>query len=156
ELLEQAADLRELLGGRGLRGERAQHELRRRAAERPLEQIADELPLRPFLAHARGVNVAASRLVAPDEPLLRHDLQQLDDRHVADRGPPLERLVHFAHRGGAQAPEDAQDLELRVGRTRKSLSRHVLSLRRSHVSRGIVYDGIRRVNEYFRTYSRRT
>src|SRR3982751_4395028 len=54
--------------------ERLHHQL---AGEGAIEQIAHELALRRFLAEPRAIDVRAVALVALDEPLLRHDLEQL-------------------------------------------------------------------------------
>ena len=60
-----------------------------------------------------------SRLVAPDEPLLRHDLEQLQRGGVG--GGPLAAtsdVVDLPDGAGAALPEDAQDGQLGVGRAR--------------------------------------
>src|SRR4051812_47202667 len=61
------------LVGRGAAGrQRLQDELAGGSAERAIEQIAHELPLRRFFAQPGPVDVRAIAFVAIDEPLLRH------------------------------------------------------------------------------------
>src|SRR5262249_36943219 len=111
------ANVPELFRGRALRRERLHHELARRSAERAIEQVAHQLPLRGLLAQPRAIDVRAVALVAVDQALLRHDLQQLQRGRVR-RGALLgQRLVHLSDGAGPALPEDAQDRQLGVGRT---------------------------------------
>src|SRR5437867_3703669 len=83
ELIQQRADVAQLLSGGAAAGERLQHELRGRAAERAIHEVAEQLPLGALLAQPRHVDVGALRLVAHDKALVRHDLQQLEHGSVA-------------------------------------------------------------------------
>jgi hypothetical protein len=59
--------------------------------------------------------VCARGLVAPNDPLLRHDLHQFEHRGVADRTASasfVERVMDVAYGAGTAAPEHAQNLEL--------------------------------------------
>src|SRR5215218_8251362 len=76
------ADISQLFGGRALRRERLHDELARGPAEGALEQVADELPLRRFFAETRTIDVRTVALVALDQTLLGHDLEQLERRGV--------------------------------------------------------------------------
>ena len=74
----------------------------------------------------RAVHVRARRLVAEDQPLLEHDLQQLQRGRVAGRAVPLEHLLHLADGARPSPPEHAEDRQLGVGRSgrRAQHSRH--------------------------------
>ena len=63
------------------------------------------------------------RLVARNEPLLGHDLQQLEDRRIA--GLAAERLGDLPDGAGAARPQDAQDGQLGVGRFPSHNSHHL-------------------------------
>src|SRR3954470_19204539 len=91
------ADFAQLVGGRAPRRERLHHELRRRSAERAIHEVADQLPLRLFLGQPRAVDVRAVALVAVHQPLLRHDLEELERGGVAGGALPPEDFVHLAH-----------------------------------------------------------
>src|SRR5438552_18321165 len=69
--------------------------------------------------------MGACRRIPPHEALLAHDLQQLEDRRVADRPGVVEGLVDIAYGARTALPQHAQNLELRVGR---SALRHRVSL----------------------------
>src|SRR5687768_2869667 len=73
----QLANLTELFRRRAPGRERLEHELRRRSTERAIEQVAHELPLGLLFGLPRLIDVRTIRVVAPDEPLLRHDLEHL-------------------------------------------------------------------------------
>ena len=64
------------------------------------------------------VDVRAIGLVAADEALLRHDLQQLERGRVGRRPLAHQDVVHLADGAGAELPEHAQDRELGVGGAR--------------------------------------
>ena len=55
--------------------------------ERTVEEIADQLALRLVLGQPRLINMRAIGLVAADEPLVGHDLEQLQRGRVG--GGPL-------------------------------------------------------------------
>ena len=78
------------------------------------EQIRDELPLCLILAIRGFVDVSSRRLVADDETLLGHDLQQLEERGVAALAS--HHLRDLADGAGPPRPQHAQDGELGVGR----------------------------------------
>src|SRR5436190_11847170 len=88
------------------------------------------MALRLVLAERRLVHVGARRLVANDELLLRHDLEQLERGGVARVA--AQRFGDLADGAGAAGPEDAQDGELGVGRS-TSHAPHLLR-RRSYLS----------------------
>src|ERR687897_336087 len=74
----QFPDFPEFLRRSASRVERLHDQLGRGPAKGAVEQVADELPLGLFLAQPRAVDVGAVGVVAADQPLLRHDLQQLE------------------------------------------------------------------------------
>src|SRR5678816_2797409 len=76
-----------------LGGERLHDELARRSSERPIEQVAHELTLRGLFAQPGAIDVGAIALVAIDEPLLDHDLKQLERGGVDRRGALARQLV---------------------------------------------------------------
>jgi hypothetical protein len=92
-----------------------------------LEQYAQEgkgvfvprkLLLRPGLRHGGFVDVGALRFIALHQPLLRHDLQQLQHGGVL-RGPSRQkRFVNLQHGAAAAAPKHCQDFQFAVGRSR--------------------------------------
>ena len=58
-----------------------------------------------------------SALVALDQPLFRHDLEQLQRGRVGGRALAAEDVVHLPDGAGAAVPQDAQDRQLGVGRS---------------------------------------
>src|SRR5689334_10696136 len=64
QLLEELANFRQFLGRHFFRLDRPQHELARRPAEHPLQQIVQHLTLRLFLGLRRRINLRPPRLVA--------------------------------------------------------------------------------------------
>ena len=94
------------------------HELGRRPAERAIEQVAHELPLRLLLGQPRLIDVRAVGVVAPHQPLLRHDLEHLQRGGVGGRAARVRRATSWTCRTvlGAALPEDAQDGQLGIGR----------------------------------------
>src|SRR5688572_6149612 len=117
---DQLPNLAELLG-RGPPGvERLHHQLRRGPAERAIEQIAHQLPLGLLLAEPVGVDVGAVGVVTPHQPLLRHDLEQLERGGVGGlTDPHHEHLVDLTNRTGAAFPQHPENRQLRVGRPRR-------------------------------------
>ncbi len=99
---------------RGLaRAERVHHQLARRAAERPVHEIADELPLRRLLGRRGGVDVRPRALVPPHQTLVGHDLQQLEHGRVAGRpfaarAAPAPRAPCWARAARARAGSRAR------------------------------------------------
>src|SRR5262249_44815696 len=91
---------------------RLHDELDRGSAEGAIEQVVDELRLRLLLRGLRNVHVGARRLVPGHELLVRHDLQELQDRRVAGRTLLLQLLLDLADGRGSPLPEDPQDLQL--------------------------------------------
>src|SRR5262245_536970 len=112
--LEQLADFVELGGRRLSGGERLEHQFRRRSVERPRQQVAYEVALRLILGIRRGVDVGSGGLVAGDESLLRHDLEELEHGRIA--GLAAHRFGDFTNGAGAAVPEDAKDRQLGVSR----------------------------------------
>src|SRR3954454_407744 len=110
---------------RGALGRKRLHyELAGRAAEGAIEQVAHELALRGFLAEPRAIDVRAVALVALDEPLLRHDLEQLQGGGIGGLAIVGQLLVHLAHGAGPTFPENSQDGQLGVGGARSVRSGH--------------------------------
>ena len=68
-----------------------------RSAERAIDQVAHELPLRLLFAEPRAVNVRPIAVVALDEPLFRHDLEHLQRGRVG-RGPLARRATSWTCR----------------------------------------------------------
>src|SRR4051812_36189879 len=123
-LVNRVTDVAELLGRRALRRERLEHELHRRSAERPIHQIAYELTLRLLLAEPRAVDVRAVALVTLDEPLLDHDLQQLQRGRIRALTVAGEHVMDLTDGAGSAFPENAEDGQLGVGRARDRGSGH--------------------------------
>ncbi len=115
---DHAANLGELVRRCTLAGEGLKHELRGRAAERAIHQVADELTLGLLLAETRMIDVRTVALVAADEPLLRHDLHQLECCGVGSGPVPHQHFMHLPHGAGAELPEHAQDRKLGVSWSR--------------------------------------
>src|SRR5579872_2100897 len=114
--IEDVSDLAELVGRRALGGERLHDELPRRAAECAIEQVADELALRLVFAERRPIDVRPFALVAFDQALLGHDLQQLQRGGVGAVPAARELLVNLTNRARPAFPENPQDGELGVRR----------------------------------------
>src|SRR5262245_37078396 len=121
-------DVTQLLRRGALRRERLHHQLHRRAAERAVDEIADELPLGLFLAEPRSVDMGPIAIVALDQPLLGHDLKELQGGRVGRLPVPGEHLVDLAYRTRPALPENAQDGQLGIGRARDGGSGHGCSL----------------------------
>src|ERR1035441_5198702 len=85
EVFDQLSNLSQFLDRRLPRCDCLHGQLKRRAAERTTRQITHQLPLRLLFAPTRSVDVRSLRLVARDQPLYRHDLQELEHRRVARR-----------------------------------------------------------------------
>src|SRR5690242_6786973 len=113
-LFQQLADFRQLLFGCLARSERPDHEARRRAVESPLQQISGELPLGPLAWPAGLVDMRPLLLIAPDQSLLRHDLQQLQHGGILRRLPPANRLVDFPNRAWTAAPQHGENFQLGI------------------------------------------
>jgi len=61
------------------------------------------------------VDVRLAGLFALDEALVGHDLEELEDRGVAEGAAGAEVLMDVADGGGAAVPEDAEELEFAFG-----------------------------------------
>src|SRR5688500_12539402 len=120
----QPADLGQLLRRRAMRGERLHDELRRRAAERAIEQIPHELALGLLLRQASLIDMRPVRLVAPDEPFLRHDLQQLERRRICRWPFAQEHVVDLPDGRRPALPQQAEDGQFGVGRSWGYVSGH--------------------------------
>src|SRR3954465_1741408 len=117
-LVEQRADVVELLRVDLSSGERALEQSARRPVEGLLQDGRGQLALRHAALDRRLVDVRAETLGARQQALLVHHLHLLQHRRVADvlgRGDDLE---DFAYRAGPALPQDAQDPELGLGRRR--------------------------------------
>src|SRR5207245_2040065 len=68
-VVEEAAELGQLLAGGAAGGERAQHEASGGSVEGAVEEIAGELTLGPFARAGRVIDVGAGGLIAADEAL---------------------------------------------------------------------------------------
>ena len=87
-------------------------ELAGRAAERPVEQVADELLLRLLLGDGGGIDVRAGCLVTVDEAFLSHDLQELERGRIAGGPYAFESLLDLANGSRSALPESPENLEL--------------------------------------------
>src|SRR3954466_2417238 len=123
-VVDRVANAFQLFRRSALGGERLHHELAGRAAEGAVQQVAHELALRRFLAEPCAIDVRAVALVALDEPLLRHDLEQLQRSGIRGLAIVGQLLVHLAHGAGSAFPENSQDGQLGVGGTRSARSGH--------------------------------
>ena len=103
-LVEEPADLRDLLGGRGSAGERAEHEAFGRSSEDPVEQVTDHVALDIGLVAGRAEDLRSNRSVAFEQALLGHDLHELQDRRVADLLSLGEFFIDLADRRRYLAP----------------------------------------------------
>src|SRR5262245_22290642 len=104
-LVEKLANLVQLLRCCLLRRKRLHDQLRRRSIERALDEIVDELALCLVFAERGAVHVRAGRLVASHEPLLRLDLQQLEDGGIPDVA--IHRAGDLLDGAGAAAQQHA-------------------------------------------------
>src|SRR5215510_2873195 len=125
---EQATDFAKLLGRGSFGCQRLHNELRGRSAERALEQLADKPSLHLVLGVPRPVKMLRPLLLPAREPLLSHDLQQLQRGGIGKLPPSAEDLVNLTDSRGSLHPEDPQDGELRVGGLRYRPLRHGDSL----------------------------
>src|SRR5215471_1395602 len=139
ELVQERANPLDFLRRGLLARERPQDQTGGRSSKRPIEEVADEPLLGLVLGQAGAVHMRALRLVTSDQTLLRHDLEELQDRRIAD-APRLELLVDLAHGRGPPSPENAQDLELSVGRPDGGF-RHGISIYEESSTKFFVYQG---------------
>src|SRR6478736_1108353 len=102
--VEQPANLAEFLGARAARCEGLHHELGRRTAERPIEQVGDQLALGLPLGHPRRIHMRPVRVVSTNETLFRHDLEQLQRRGVGPGTIAGQHVVDLPHRARATRP----------------------------------------------------
>ena len=85
------------------------------AGEEALADVADELVLRFVLCGGGVVDVGPGGLFAVDEAFLGHDLEELEDRGVAEGAGGIDLLIEVADGGGTAVPEDAEEFELAFG-----------------------------------------
>src|SRR5215831_4311548 len=137
ELVQEHANPLDLLRGSLLARERPQDQTGGRSTKGPVQEIAHEPLFGLVLGQAGAVDMGALRLIPSDQALLRHDLEELQDRGVPD-APRLELLVDLAHGRGPPSPEDVQDLELGVGRP-GGLFRHDVSIYEESSTKFFVY-----------------
>src|ERR1043166_2740556 len=125
--LEKTTNGADLFGWGLLARECLHDELRHRAAEGAFEQIAHQATLRGALRLPGAIAMLLPEVLSRRQPLLRHDLQQLERGGVGERAPRFagEVLVHLADGGGAACPEHAEDGQLGIGRPGDGHGRHV-------------------------------
>src|SRR5262249_21711414 len=126
ERVQVGADPRDLLGRRLPRAQRLLYEQGGRAAEGALEEIPEQLALGLFGRGPRRVHVGPLALIATDQALLRHDLQELQDGGVAELPAPGQPVVDLADRARTALPEHSQDLELGSGGSHRGFACHVI------------------------------
>ena len=117
------------------------HELAGRALKNSLQHVARQLAFGLFRRQACLIDVGTLGFVSADSPFCSHDLQEFQDAGVAQVLRLAQRLVNFAHRGGAARPQNTQNFQLCSGR---------LLWRRLHDDVPY-YEDIRSVNENLRS-----
>ena len=105
-----------------------------------LHQMSRQLPLRLLAAVAGTVDMDTVDVLPVDESLVRHDLHQLESRRVLRCLVLLQFVVNRAHRCRAAIPENIQDAEFGIGRSRS------LFFGCHDCYGGFYYEGLRRVN----------
>lgn len=129
-------------------------ELLGRAVKCSFNQIAEKLPLRFILRQAGYINVSALLFISLDQSFLRHNLHHLQHGRVAGRSGFIDLFVNLSDRARASLPEDAQNLQFSIGRSRQTFSSHkafFAFLDNQITRRAPYYEGIRIVNEKIRT-----
>src|SRR5262245_10496030 len=81
--VQQLPDLVQLTRSSPIAFKRPHGKFQSRAAKGSLGQVADELALRGFPRHGRFVDVDAVLLATGEQPLIRHDLHELQYGGVA-------------------------------------------------------------------------
>src|SRR4029079_2543619 len=90
DFVQKLADPIELLRRGPAGGERAHHEARGRSSESAVKEVTHDLLLRLLAGELRRLDVRPLAFVAASEPLLRHDLKELQNRGVAGRPPRVQ------------------------------------------------------------------
>src|SRR6202521_576893 len=112
-LVQKTAQLIQLFLGRSPALERVDHQLACRALERPLQHVADELPLCFRRRLACFVNVGPLLFVSADGALGGHNLQKFEDCGVAERLLFAQLLVDLPDGRRPARPQDAKNLKFR-------------------------------------------
>ena len=80
-----------------------------------IDEVPQQMLLRLRLLVAWPIQLRPDAVVAVDEPLVRHDLHQLQHRGVAGGLRGAEHVLHLANGQGAAVPQDAEDGEFGFG-----------------------------------------
>ena len=104
------------------------HDGRGRAAEDAVDDVLQHVLGRLLLVVEGPVDEASSVLDARDVTLARHDRHHGHDRRVGEIPHGGEFVAHLSHRGGADPPEDLQDLQFQFRRVLGCRSGHVAAL----------------------------
>ena len=117
------------------------HELTGRTFENPLQHVAGKLLLGLLGGEAGFIDVRPLRFVSAHGAFCGHNLQELEDRGVAQLFFLAERFMNFANRGGSAVPEHAENFKFGGC----GFVRRLLHGRRPY------YEDVRSVNENLRT-----
>ena len=95
---------------------RLHNEPLRRPAKRSIEQITDEPVLRRLLRLNGAVKMGSPLLRSGNKALVRHNLQELEDRGIDHRAASIHLLENVPYGAGTTLPEHPQDAQLGVSR----------------------------------------
>jgi hypothetical protein len=118
-LVDEGAECIEVVFVDLVERERVHGELSGGAGEEALGDVADELILSLVLGNGGMVDVRLAGFFALDEAFVGHDLEELEDRGVAEGAAGADLVVDVADGGGAAVPEDAEELEFAFGGARE-------------------------------------
>ena len=122
------AELRNLIGTELFERDKQSNHLAVIPAEDPFHEIAQEKPVGINTRWDGEIYLRTIRIVASDVALLVHDLNKLEDAVVPAASEFFQLVVDVADGGTAALPEDCEDLEFGIGRTRISRSGHMRSI----------------------------
>lgn len=112
--IQQAADFIDFLGGNLLSLEGVEDELGAGAIKKFVDHGAQNRFLDAVPGGCGEIDVGAAGLIALDEALLCHDLEQLEGGGVAGAPDLVECIADVANGRGTVTPEYMQNFELRV------------------------------------------
>jgi hypothetical protein len=107
-LVDEGAKGFEVVVVDGVKRKRVHGQLRGGSSEKSLRDVAKELVLSFVLRSGGVIDVGLAGFFAFDEAFVGHDLQELEDRGVADGPNFADLIVKVADGGGAELPESAE------------------------------------------------
>jgi hypothetical protein len=110
-------DLSQLFSGCLLHGQGVKHKLAGRTTECALEQISYQLFLGFFFGQSSSIDVGALGLVAGDEALFGHYLEDFENGGVSGWLSPMEFFEDVSDCAGTASPQDIQNGKLSICRS---------------------------------------